>query len=60
MRDLVSLMSVNQLLIQTGFKMNSEDGERERNEPYFRGGISESTRIISSSNPGYVLRRKIK
>lgn len=60
MRDLVSLMSVNRILIQTGFKMNSKDEEKERNEPYFRGGISEYTRIISSSNPGYVLRRKIK
>ena len=59
--DLVELARERSLLIENGFQMLSQDDSKEdKNERYSRKGISEYTRIVSSSNPGYVLGRKIR
>jgi hypothetical protein len=59
MKDLVTIIKDRMAMLKMGFKMESDDEPEEKDKRYSEKGISQYTKITSSSNPGYVLGRRI-
>lgn len=58
MRDLVSIMNDENVMLSLGFNMMAEDGPKEKNEIYTSKGISEYTRIASRMDLKYSRKKK--